>query len=54
MTLKADTRIYKFGENKQMLYIPKGVHEDSAFPFTGEDTLEIRVVGDELRIKKKV
>ncbi len=53
MAQKGDTKIYKFGKNKQMLYIPKSVHEDSTFPFTDKDTLEIVIVGNELRIKNK-
>jgi len=40
MVLKAKTRLYKISNEKYVLYLPKGIVEDSQFPFNLKEACE--------------
>lgn len=40
MVLQAKTRLYKVSNGKYVIYIPKGLIEDSQFPFNLEEACE--------------
>ena len=52
MVLQGETKIYR-SNGRQSIYIPAGLVNDSAFPFTLQDKLQIRVEGERIIIEKK-
>jgi len=51
MVLQGETRIYR-SNGRHSVYIPAGLVKDSAFPFTLEDDLRIRIDGERLVVEK--
>jgi hypothetical protein len=51
MVLQGETKIYMSGSRRSM-YIPSGLINDSAFPFTTGERLTIRIEGDRIIVEK--
>ena len=51
MSLEGETKIYTSG-SRHSIYIPAGLINDSAFPFTVGETLTIKIENDRLIIEK--
>jgi hypothetical protein len=51
MVLEGETKMYS-SKGRYSIYIPAGLVNDSAFPFTLEDRLRIRVEGNRIVIIK--
>jgi hypothetical protein len=51
MVLEGETKMYR-SNGRHSLYIPAGLIKDSAFPFTLEDTLTVKIDGNCLIVDK--
>jgi hypothetical protein len=51
MVLKGETRMYRF-DGRHSIYVPAGLVNDSAFPFTLDERLAIRIDGKKLVLEK--
>jgi len=51
MVLEGETKIYR-SNRRVFLYIPAGLINDSAFPFTLKDRLKIKIEGNRLIVSK--
>ena len=51
MVLQGETRMYR-SDGRHSIYIPAGLVKDSAFPFTLDDELQIRIESGRLIVEK--
>jgi len=51
MVLEGETKIYR-SNGRHSIYIPAGLVNDSAFPFTLQDKLLIRIEGERIIVEK--
>ena len=58
MVSEAKARLFKRGDGKYLIYVPKDFAEDSMFPFKGGDSIFVKVSfelgGKNLRVEKWV
>lgn len=52
MVLEDLGRLYEHAKGRLVLYIPAGVHQDSAFPFKVGEQVKVRIEGKRLVVER--